>query len=262
MSNRGLTPGSKVADQRGVDSTKENFFGGYLQSSNNSYDPYVSGYSFIIWLKVPTWLRGAESDKDANVFKHLSQKNFKSFSGHSNIELETEGIKMGFTQNETHYTKGIGAKPGEFTLKYQEHSGRPLTAFYNNWVSGIRDPKTGTATYPKQIGKPYHSKHHTATLLYVTTRPDADNYDQNPIEFASLWTHVQPKRINIEQYNYDQGDHSFFDLDQTFTGYMNIGRAVEELAVEIYNNKSTYNFYNESDFADLDIYKPFSPKGA
>lgn len=224
------------------------FFTGGINTGNNSYDPYVSGYAFIFWLNVPDWIGDVER------FKQYSQKNFKSFQGHSNIDLETEGVKSGFSNNETHYTKGIGAKPSEFTLKYQEHSGATLTPAYNAWVSGIRDPKTGIATYPKRYNKQYHSSNHTATLLYVVTRPDADNIagGQN-IEFASMWTHVQPKRINLEHYNYDQGSHDFFDLDQPFSGVLNIGSAVENFAVG-YIKDRLYSFGSEDDFSNINKY--------
>lgn len=226
----------------------DGFFTGGINTGATSFDPYVSGYAFIFWLKVPTWI------SKPDVFKQYSQKNFKSFQGHSNLDLETEGVKNGFSQNETHYAKGLGAKPSEFTLKYQEHSGAPMTPTYNSWVSGIRDPKTNIATYPKQYGLPYHSSNHTATLLYVVTRPDADNASggQN-IEFASLWTHVQPKRINLEHYNYDQGAHDFFDLDQPFSGVMNIGQKVEAFAAG-HLAKNIYPFFTEGGFDNIGKY--------
>lgn len=224
-----------------------NFFTGSVQTGANSFDPYVSGYAFIIWLKVPSWLTNGD------VFKQYSQKNFKSFSGHQNIDLETEGKKMGFTQNETHYTKSIGSKSSEFTLKYQEESGAPMTPTYNQWVSGIRDPKTGVATYSKEFGLEYHSDNHTGALLYVVTRPDADNFSGKNLEFCSLWTHVQPKRINIEHFNYEQGNHDFAELDQPFSGYMSIGPEVEKFAAG-YVSSRVHNFYTEAGFDNIKQY--------
>lgn len=222
----------------------ENFFTGSVGHGANSFDPYVSGYAFIIWVKVPSWLPHGDE------FKAFSQKNFKSFQGLANIDLETEGARMGFTANETHYTKGTGTKPSEFTLKYQEHSSSPMTKEYNSWVSGIRDPKTGIATYPKEFGIEYHSNNHTGTLLYVVTRPDADNFDAKIIEHASLWTHVQPTRINLEQFNYESGSHEFFDLDQPFKAVMHVGQEVEKFA-EGYAKGRIYPFYTENSFENI-----------
>ena len=36
-----------TATVHNVDSTQESFFNGYVAQGNNTYDPYVSGYSFI-----------------------------------------------------------------------------------------------------------------------------------------------------------------------------------------------------------------------
>jgi len=225
----------------------ENFFTGSVQTGVQTFDPYVSGFAFIAWLKVPAWL------SNTTEFMQYSQKNFKSFQGHQNIDLETQGVQMGFTQNETHYTKGSGTKSAEFTLKYQEHSGAPMTPIYNEWVSGIRDPRTGIATYPAMAGVEYHSSNHTGTLLYVVTRPDANNFSGRNIEFCSLWTHVQPKRINLEHYNYEQGNHDFFELDQPFSGYMSIGPKVEEFAAS-YIADRVHAFYTEGSFDNIGIY--------
>jgi hypothetical protein len=163
--------------------TATNFFTGSINTGSGSFDPYVSGYAFITWIKVPTWLDNVEE------FKQLSQKNFKSFQGLSNLDIDTDGVHAGFTSNETHYAKSMAGKPTEFTLQYQEHSGSPLTKCYDQWVSGIRDPKTGIATYPKQYNLEYHSSNHTGVLLYVVTRPDADNY-QVSINSLNCWKTV------------------------------------------------------------------------
>lgn len=236
-----LTPSTNQTSHK-ADPMNDNFFTGSLQTGANSFDPYVSGYAFIFWLKTPKWILNGDS------FKKFSQKNFKSFQGLSNIDLETEGLKMGFTGNETHYTKSIGNKPAEFTLKYQEHSGSPHTATYNHWVSGIRDPRTGIATYPKEFGLEYHSSNHTGTLLYVVTRPDANNFEGKNIEFAALWTHVQPKRINLEHFQYEQGSHDVSDLDQPFSGYMSFGPKVTDFAAGYVSGSNKYQFLTESDF--------------
>lgn len=217
------------------------FYNGFLDTGANSYDPYVSGYAFILWLKLPTWVEQSHPK-----FRKHTEKNFKSMQGINSIELETEGAKQGFTNNEAHYTKGIGAKPAEFTLKYQEHSGGPITPAYNGWVSGIRDPRTGIATYPKQYNVPYHSKNHTGTLLYIVTRPDADNYGHKNLEFAAIWTHVQPKKINLEHYNFEQGSHEMFDLDQPFTGIFNFGPKIDTFAQS--KLQDLYAFVSEADY--------------
>lgn len=214
----------------GIDAGLENFFNGALMHGANSYDPYVSGYAYIKWLHVPKWVESGDSDEQpvyANQFRQLSEKNFKGFGGLADIELDTGGITSGFTGNELHYAKGIGNKPTEFTLKYQEQSGSPLTRVYNKWVAGIRDPRTGVATYAKQHKIDYHSRNHTGTLLYVNTRPDADNKDKKIIEFAAIITHVMPKKMIFNHFNYESGSHDFVEQEMSFSGYLHMGADVD-----------------------------------
>jgi hypothetical protein len=227
--------------------TATNFFTGSVSTGSGSFDPYVSGYAFIAWIKVPTWLDNAEE------FKQLSQKNFKQFQGLNNLDLDTGGVHAGFTNNEVHYATAMAAKPTEFTLQYQEHSGSPLGKMYDQWVSGIRDPKTGIATYPAQYGLEYHSSNHTGVLLYVVTRPDADNFSGKNIERAFLWTNVMPKRINLEHYSFTSGDHNLSELDQPFAAVLNFGQQVDAFASS-YISSRVYPFYTENSFNDISAY--------
>lgn len=229
--------------------TDGTLFNGSIRTGQGSFDPYVSGFAFIKWINLPSWI-------DQSNFRTFTEKNFKSFQGINNVELETEGVKNGFTGNEFHYTKSIGNKSSEFTLKYQEHSGSPLTRIYDHWISGIRDPKTGIATYPSKYGIPYHSANHTASLLYVVTRPDADNFGgqtNGNIEKVFLWTHVQPKRINLEHYNYESGTHDFSELEQQFSGVLHFGEAVDVWGAQYIKDK-VYPFYTENNFDDIAYY--------
>lgn len=225
-----------------LNSNPTNVFNGYIPQGKDAHDPYISGYAFIKWISVPKWI-------DQN-FKAFSEKNFKAFSGVNDITMDTAGVTAGFTRTELAFATNI-TKTGDFTLKYQEHSGSPLTSIYNGWVSGIRDPKTGIATYPKEYGYPYHSSNHTGTLLYVVTRPDADNFAGKNIEFAALFTRCMPTKIPLNHFNFESGSHDPTELDQEFKAYMHIGASVEEFAAK-YIADDTYKFYNENEFSDRD----------
>jgi len=239
-----------------TDAGNASFFNGYVAHGNNMKDPYVSGYAFIKWIKVPTWIH-TDQGKD---FMQLTERNFKAFSGLADLEQETGGITAGFTNVELGFAKGTVSKPNEFTLKYQVKSGSDIDRYYNTWVSGIRDPKTGIATYPKKSGLPYHSNNHTGILLYVVTRPDANNWgagpDKSNIEFSALITHMMPKRIMMDHFNFEGGAHEFSEKEQSFTGYLNFGQAVDAFAIAQMNASKTYQFYNENDFLNLAEYTP------
>jgi hypothetical protein len=242
-----------------VTPSQESFFNGHVHHGANMKDPYVSGYAFIKWIKVPDWI-GADNGAE---FKQLTERNFKAFSGLSDIQLDTGAITAGFTNNELSFAKGTMQKAEGFTLKYQEQSGAPITKYYNEWTSGIRDPKTGIATYPKKHNVPYHSNNHTGILLYVVTRPDADNFgvgaDKSNIEFACLFTHVMPTKIFLQHFNYESGSHEFAENEQEFKGYMNFGQAVEAFAAAQMSTSKVYKFYNENDFLNLSEYASSVP---
>lgn len=235
------------------------FFNGSVSHGKNMKDPYVSGYAFIKWIKTPTWIA---SDQGVE-FRQLTERNFKAFSGLSDMTMDTGAITAGFTNNELSFAKGTVQKTEGFTLKYQVKSAADIDKTYNRWVSGIRDPKTGIATYPKQSGLAYHSDNHTGILLYVVTRPDADNFgagpDKSNIEFAALYTHVMPTKIFLDHFNYSNGDHEFFEKEQEFKGVMNIGQAVEKFAVAQMSTGKVYQFYNENDMLNLSEYAQSVP---
>jgi len=71
---------------------------------------YVSGYAFIKWIKVPTWI-GTDSGAS---FKQLSERNFKAFSGLTDMQMDTGGITAGFTGNELSFAKGSVQKTEGF----------------------------------------------------------------------------------------------------------------------------------------------------
>lgn len=227
-----------------TNANSDNFFNGFVSTGKKSYDPYVSGFAYIKWLYIPEWVEKQLEGGDQ--FKALSEKNFKALGGISDIEMEVEGIKAGFTGNETNYAKGI-TKNGGFTLKYQEQSSSPMTKVTNAWVSGIRDPNTGIATYPKDFGKEYHSSNHTGALLFVVTKPDADNFDGNNIEFAAIFTNVMPTKIFLNHFNFESGNHDFTEIEQEYKGTLHIGAKVEEYAMSKIKS-GVYTFRNENNF--------------
>lgn len=249
-----MTHTPNMTDQT-VNSSITTFFNGHVAHGSDSYDPYVSGYAFLKWITLPQWID--------NKFAQLTERNFKGLSGLNDMQMDTGTITAGFTKNELAHAQGTVQKAEGFTLKYQNQSGAPIDRMYNHWVSGIRDPKTGIATYPKLSGLPYHSRNHTATLLYVVTRPDADNFgagsgEKSNIEFAALWTNVMPTKIILNPYNFEQGDHSFNDNEQEFKGYLNIGQAVEEFAAAQMSAANNYTIDTENNFMDM---AKFTSKG-
>jgi hypothetical protein len=222
----------------------DNFFTGADNLSALDFDPLVTGYAFILWTHVPKWVTDTFEG-----FKELTQKNFQSFQGLDDLTLETGQHQYGFAANEYEVATNLKKNNTEFTVRHAEYSGSPIKNMYQYWVTGIRDPRTGIATYPKLHGIDYAAKNHTGELLYIVTRPDADNVGNeaiNNIEFAALYTNVFPTKVPLGHLNYEQGTHDVTNIEITFKGTLNISPQVDEFAKK--KLRDAYAFVYEGGF--------------
>ena len=239
-----LLPGSSI---RGYDSDlasrQSNFYNGALNMKNLEYhDPYVSGWAMFFWTKLPRWMVDTFPG-----FAAFTQKNFKSFQGLSDMELQTIAVTYGFNGNEYNVASGFSKQNTDFTIKHQEYSGQPVSRMYNFWVSGIRDPNTGVALYPELFNIEYSAANHTGELLYVVTRPDITNCENHRvIEFAAYYTNVLPTKMPLGHYNFDLNSHDQAEPEQAFKGTVNIGPRVDNYAAEVL--KTAYRFRSEGVF--------------
>ena len=202
-----------------------NWFNGRMNTHHLDFDPLVTGYAFIFWLHVPNWVTAKYPG-----FKNFTQKNFKAFEGLSDIELQTNQYIHTFNGNQYEVANTIQKANTNFSLQHQEFSGNPVKNMYQYWVSGIRDPETDIAPYAAMAGVDYMAKNHTGELLYVVTRPDANNFGKRIVEFSCYYTAVMPLNIPLQHYNYAQGTHDSPTIDIRFVGDMHIGKEVDDLA--------------------------------
>jgi hypothetical protein len=224
---------------------QSNFFKGTDNLQTLEFDPLITGYAFIVWTKLPTWV-----EQEYPGFKNMTQKNFKAFSGLSDLELQTAAHTQGFAGNEYHVATNMQKQNTEFTLRHAEFSGSPIRNMYQLWVTGIRDPETGIATYPKKYGMDYAAKNHTGEIMYIMTRPDANNADFKNIEFAAYYTNVFPKRVPLGHLNFEQGSHEAQTIEIPFAGTLHLSPQVDAYAQELL--KTTYAFRSEDQFDPRD----------
>ena len=218
------------------------FFQGQFQSDTIVRDPLVSGFAFVKWLNVPRWITDEYKD-----FTAITEKNLRAFGGLNDIDMNTFAIQEGFTGSENHFAGGAQMFQG-FSMTHREYSGSPIRNAYSHWVTGVRDPVTGVATYPKNYDLEYTAANHTGELLYIMTRPDADNVGNSKIiEFACLYTMVMPTRMHLSHLNFTSGTNDGAELEQQFVGVPHISPAVDELAAEQLS-KLQYSFMNMGDF--------------
>jgi hypothetical protein len=199
-------------------------------------DPYVSGYSFIYWVKLPTWF---EKDGDLKYFRVLTQKTMRSFQGLTDVELQDAAQQSGFAGNEASVVTGIQRGNTDFTIGFKEFSGTPITKMFNKWITYIRDKNTGISLYSKVFDCEYSARNHTAILLYIAVRPDVTNVTHQNIEKAVLYANVFPVNIPLSTlFNYDLGSQeSPTSVDINFKGVPFEGKAVDDYAAKILKNE-------------------------
>lgn len=220
---------------------QQSFFTGGLNLKQLAFDPLLTGYAFIVWTKLPKWVVSEYPG-----FKAMTEKNFKGFSGLSDMELNTQSYAYGFSSNEYNIAAGIQKQNTEFSLIHQEYSGSPIKNGYAHWVSNIADPETDIATYPRIYNMEYAAKNHTGELMYIVTRPDANNISRNNIEFAAYYTNVFPTKIPIGHFEFTQGSHDMVEVTQSFKGNLHISHKVDEYAKKLL--ATTYSFVTEGLF--------------
>lgn len=203
----------------------DNFFQGKYNADTQPFDPYITGHGFIIWGRIPEWVVAQYP-----YMKSLMQKNFGSFQGLGDLELNVATATHGFSVNERGVPTAMGAKPSTFSIDYELMSGLPLNKGYQYWTNGIRDMDTGVATYAREAGLDYRQKFHTGELMYFTTRPDSDNVERNIIEQAVYVKEVFPTVFPLDYANYTKGTHDTPTKTQTFRGIMFVGAEIDAAA--------------------------------
>lgn len=225
-----------------------NFFKGTYNflNRNLNIEPFIPGYAFWIWTRLPKWVLDVYPS-----FKEMTEKNITSVSSPADIELNTAAVNYGFANNEYHVATTLTKGNTDVTLKFgKEQTGLIFSRMFSYWVSGIRDPETGIATYPKIHGMNYAAKNHTAEAIYIVTRPDADNVDMPNIEFAAYWTALLPKKIALGSLGFDLGGHDPVDFECGFSGVFHMSPLVEDYA--IIKLKEAYGFRTLEQFDPQD----------
>lgn len=259
-----LTTNSRLeAYYRGIE--EDSAFNGFYDSLAITRDPLITGYAMIKWIDLPVWVE-YKPGKIQMPIKALMEKNFRSFSGINDIELNTMSIQEGFSQSEVQFAASSQRFQG-FSINTREYQGSPISNSIGLWVTSIRDPVTNVATYPSDIEKgmlygkgdpklikdgekhiAYTAKNHTGALLYVSLRPDADMVSINPsvIEKAILWTMVMPTKYPQQHYNFTSGSNDGVEIDLSFTGIPIMNDKVKQFAVGQFRTAAPYHFVHSS----------------
>lgn len=223
--------GTTVATANTDNVNTTTFYTGAYNTKTLPMDPLVSGIAFIKWIVLPSWLTKAYP-----YFAGITEKNLKSFNGNDDVEISPVGVQVGLTGNESQFAGAIGTKGQGFTMSHNEFSGSPVTAAYNYWVSMVRDPHSGYASYPAATGLDYSARNHTGDLLYVVLKPSAGKAGesgrsiQDDIEDATYYTNVMPLKISRSHLNFTAGSEEPVTIEESFAADRWFGAGVLEYA--------------------------------
>jgi len=150
-------------------------------------DPYLTGYHFIYFAKLPPGLLEYSGMDDVNSLTNLLSGACLSVT------------PPGGTLNKVEFT-GLGgvkwAVPGNIdygnsvSVKFLEFNGTPLLNIFHGWVKMMRDYRTGTSNLEDTETLAGYSKATYAGLMYYwTTAPDAKT-----VEYYACYDGVFPTK--------------------------------------------------------------------
>jgi len=178
-------------------------------------DPYVTGYHFIWFDKLPGGLA-----------KYVSETGNSGISGDGEIKniLAASCLSVtppGGTLNKIEYT-GLGgikwAVPGNVdygnsvSVKFLEFNKTPILDIFHGWVKMIRDYRTGTTDLiDGDDGAGYTKKTYAGLMYYWTTAPDAQT-----VEFFACYDGVFPAKDPQDLFQSDVETVGRMDIEIEF----------------------------------------------
>jgi hypothetical protein len=179
-------------------------------------DPYITGYHYIKWLKLP--------DKLQEFVKKGDGMNMDGVDGQDGIKnfLESSCLSVtppGGTLNKTEFT-GIGGLKwsvptnmdytNTLTIKFLEFTHLPILNIFHGWVRMIRDYKTGTS-HLNDGDSAYTKSAYAGTLLYWTTKPDG-----RTVEYSAAYTGIFPTKDPQDLFTSDVTAVDKLEIDMEF----------------------------------------------
>ncbi|MGL6099536.1 MAG: hypothetical protein ACRC0G_07910 [Fusobacteriaceae bacterium] len=198
------------------------------------FNPLVTAsHAFIFWTKMCPFVSLLPNGKELEkIFKAVTEKGFKSFSGINGLQLGTETLASGSSGNDANIATVTTDDSNSFGIKCYEFSGRPIGNYIELIMTGISDPKTKVSTYHGLIADGtmgYAPKNHTMELLYVVT--DSTEVSTG-IEYSCLITNILFTESPRDFLNYDKGNTGIVEIDLNFTGVKYESPAINELATK------------------------------
>ena len=211
----------------GIDVTQQNLQG---------FDPYIQGTSRI-FMYTPPFFMTEGFPEQSRVFKSIIETGYTRVDGISDLTVDFVEFEGGFAGQKFANVSLVHDDTDTITITVYEQSGSPVREFLDTWVTGVRDPRSGVATYhgvmllhgetyPEAtvvnaaggtVAKvPYGEKYHTAEFVYYDLEPTMQY-----LEYACMLAHCFPTKVPKSHLNYEHGvrDNVSFDIEFRTTKY-------------------------------------------
>ncbi len=191
-------------------------------SAKIAADPYISGYHFVWFRNLPKALTKSKQTTGLDVFKKLFKGEDLDSEYKQKLSGACQGVTVpGATLNRAEISSLGGTKwtvptsidyGNTITIKFLEFSGLLIHKFINNWVSLIRDYKTGASN----LEGSYTKTAYTGSMYYWTTRPNGRFKDRSDIEYAALYTGMYPLKVPHDSFSSDIASVDKVEIDIDF----------------------------------------------
>lgn len=211
----------------GIDVTQQNLGG---------FDPYIQGTSRIFMYTPPFFMTEGFPDQ-TRVFKSILETGYTRVDGIADLSVEFVEFEGGFAGQKFSNVSLVRDETDTITISVYEQSGSPVREFLDTWVTGVRDPRSGVATYHgimlkhgeqypgaktinaagQSVSKvPYGEKYHTAEFIYYDLTANMQD-----LEYACMLAHCFPTKVPKAHLNFEQGvrDRVSMDIEMRTTKY-------------------------------------------
>lgn len=227
----------------------------------SSYNLYESGYSFLVLVQVPDFMkqladRNTETKKMWDTYLHILEYDFRGLNGIDNMNSETGELTNGINNIEI-INKVTKPSASTFTMRYFERLGSVITRVHELYLRCIKDPTTQVKTYGGLIQDGTMEagfEKEVFSFLYLVT----DNTLMN-LEKCFYIVAAQPTGAMWDIYNSEKGQIEFKEIDVEFRGYPITSQKINERGKAILDwiRQNTCWFESNFIFTGTEDMEPF-----
>ena len=214
------------------------------------YNLFESGYSFLVVMDIPKFLKDLFSGNDEykNIitsYVHILEFEFRGLSGLENMTAESGQLTNGINQINI-INKINKQSDGSFSCNYQEKLGSTITKAQELFLSGIKDPRTQVKNYHGLIEanrlEPGY-QYEIFKFMYIV----ADN-TLRKLEKAVYLASCQPTNAPFDIYNSEKGTYEFKEISVEFNGFPVMSRNANAKAKTFLKQIYDETYWMESEF--------------